>query len=406
MGERIQASDFATRSNPLADVEFKSISPAPAVVPGIPPVDEQLPVYVISLSKVCVQRQRWATLFPKVKPYFAIKCFPENQIIKNLADLDTNFDCASAGEIDRCLGLGIPPSRIIFANPCKIPAHILHAKAVGVHRMTADSMEEMEKIAQLYPGAGVLLRIVVCDADSKLPFSSKFGADEDIVEPILRGCLDLPIKIEGVSFHVGSGGCQASTFRDAMIQGANAVKMARDMGHREANVLDIGGGFCDNASILDVARGVEDALKVIPADLELMSEPGRWFCSGCLTLAAPVIATRFRRGRHSVHINEGAYGMFSSTVWDKQEVEQVYAIGKENAPHTEALTDLWGPSCDSMDFIVKGIKMPSLSIGDWLVFPNMGAYTSVSATEFNGFRKGRVVYADDLTILADVSRKH
>ncbi|KAJ4460006.1 putative Ornithine decarboxylase [Paratrimastix pyriformis] len=380
-------------------IAAEAVKAAIPVAQTLPPVDEQLPVYLINLSKVALQYNRWVSLFPNVKPYFAIKCFPDTEIIKTLRDLGANFDCASAGEIDRALNLNIAPERIIFANPCKIPAHIKHAKEVGVHRMTADSQEEMDKIARVYPGSGVLLRIVVCDKDSKLPFSSKFGADEDIVEPILRHCLSLPITIEGVSFHVGSGGCTAETFREAVSHGIQIVKLARELGHAHANVLDIGGGFVDNDSIVEVARGVEAGMAGCPKDIEFMSEPGRWFCGGCLTLAAPVIATRFRRGRHSVHLSEGAYGMFSNVVWDKQEIETIIPMGKETAPKLEEPADLWGPSCDSMDFIVKNIRLPRMEVGDWVVFPTMGAYTYVSATEFNGFKRGRIIYADDLSFL-------
>jgi len=180
------------------------------------------------------------------------------------------------------------------------------------------------------------------------------------------------------------------------------------MGHKMAHILDIGGGFVDSDSIVDVAQGVEAALSSVPRDIELMSEPGRWFASGCLTVAAPVIAVRHRRGRQSVHLSEGAYGMFSSVVWDKQEITDMIPVGKENASPASELSDLWGPSCDSMDFIVKGLtNLPRMEVGDWLIFPNMGAYTAVSATEFNGFKKGKWVYADDLSCLTEmIHRTH
>jgi ornithine decarboxylase len=35
--------------------------------------------------------------------------------------------------------------------------------------------------------------------------------------------------------------------------------------------------------------------------------------------------------------------------------------------------------------IAHSEEMEDLEIGDWLWFPNMGAYTSVTASEFNGF---------------------
>ena len=51
------------------------------------------------------------------------------------------------------LGLGVPPSRIIYANPCKPVSHILYAAHHGVQPLTFDSEEELIKVAQHYPGA-------------------------------------------------------------------------------------------------------------------------------------------------------------------------------------------------------------------------------------------------------------
>jgi hypothetical protein len=40
--------------------------------------------------------------------------------------------------------------------------------------------------------------------------------------------------------------------------------------------------------------------------------------------------------------------------------------------------------------IAKTPYMEELDVGDWLWFPNMGAYSSVTASEFNGFPKPTV----------------
>jgi hypothetical protein len=47
---------------------------------------------------------------------------------------------------------------------------------------------------------------------------------------------------------------------------------------------------------------------------------------------------------------------------------------------------LFGRTCDSLDVIAKG-PMEQMDVGDWLYFPLMGAYTSATASEFNGFPK-------------------
>ena len=33
-----------------------------------------------------------------------------------------------------------------------------------------------------------------------------------------------------------------------------------------------------------------------------------------------------------------------------------------------------------------------MNIGDWMYFPNMGAYTLAAASKFNGFKQPKVVY--------------
>lgn len=51
------------------------------------------------------------------------------------------------------LGLGVAPSRIIFANPCKAVSHIQYAARCGVQLLTFDSEEELTKLARHHPGA-------------------------------------------------------------------------------------------------------------------------------------------------------------------------------------------------------------------------------------------------------------
>jgi hypothetical protein len=46
---------------------------------------------------------------------------------------------------------------------------------------------------------------------------------------------------------------------------------------------------------------------------------------------------------------------------------------------------IFGPTCDSIDVISRSVLLPKLSIGDWLYFNNMGAYTMAAASSFNGF---------------------
>lgn len=50
-----------------------------------------------------------------------------------------------------------------------------------------------------------------------------------------------------------------------------------------------------------------------------------------------------------------------------------------------------GPSCDSLDIMFRGKLTVRQEVGDLLLVPSCGAYTSASATTFNGFSKANFI---------------
>ena len=57
-----------------------------------------------------------------------------------------------------------------------------------------------------------------------------------------------------------------------------------------------------------------------------------------------------------------------------------------------------GPSCDSLDIMFRGRMTVPLEVGDLLLVPACGAYSSASATVFNGFRKTQIVIWEDVKV--------
>ena len=55
---------------------------------------------------------------------------------------------------------------------------------------------------------------------------------------------------------------------------------------------------------------------------------------------------------------------------------------------------LYGPTCDAFDKLFQQeMQLPELDVGDWLIFPSMGAYTWVMSSTFNGFLPTTICYA-------------
>ena len=125
------------------------------------------PFYIVDLDKVAEQYNRWIEYLPNIQPYFAVKSNPDANIMRLLATLGCNFDCASKNELINVMSIVNNPERIIFANPCKVSSHLKYARDNNISMMTFDSIEELEKIYNIYPEAQVLLRICVDDTNSK-----------------------------------------------------------------------------------------------------------------------------------------------------------------------------------------------------------------------------------------------
>lgn len=79
----------------------------------------------------------------------AVKCNSDAAVLELMAGLGLGFDCASKAEIDVVRSLGVSPSRIIYANPCKTKSFIKHAAAQGVDLMTFDNEQELYKVSVL-----------------------------------------------------------------------------------------------------------------------------------------------------------------------------------------------------------------------------------------------------------------
>lgn len=365
--------------------------------------------FVADLGEVYRQHLRWKMNLPRVKPFYAVKCNPDPQLLRLLACLGTGFDCASKTEIEQVLGMGVEPTRIIYAQPCKTNSYLRYVANQGVRQMTFDNADELRKIAKLFPEAELFLRIHTDDSSSLCRLSLKFGASMDMTEGLLQTAYDLGLKVVGVSFHVGSGASDPRAFLKAVQDAYTVFQQGAAYGF-DMKTVDVGGGFCSDDSFEEMAgvlRAALDEYFPVHSGINLIAEPGRYYASGAFTLATNVIARRTVENRpgdsmnevdnsYMLYVNDGVYGNFSSIMFDHQHpVAHILSTGGQCYYNTNASKpvasggieySIWGPTCDGIDRISERIRFnQTLDVGDWLYFEDMGAYTKCSATRFNGF---------------------
>mmetsp|Transcript_44385 Transcript_44385/g.78010 ORF Transcript_44385/g.78010 Transcript_44385/m.78010 type:complete len:489 (+) Transcript_44385:263-1729(+) len=371
--------------------------------------DPDEPILVMDLGQVSRKLHEWRSHLPRVRPHYAVKCNPDKKMVQLLKDGQCGFDCATLAEISAVLKIGGNPEDIIFAHPCKPRSHIRFAKEHGVKHMTFDNAAELQKIANEFPDAKLLLRLVCEDAHAKCPMSMKFGAREEDWEPLLARAASLNLHVVGVSFHVGSGCTEPGAFQKASSDARKVFDIAKEKGFA-MDILDIGGGFpgVDTPEIRfrDLAQGIsEDLSRLFPeADwpqLRIIAEPGRFFAHSAAALLTKVIAkAQVTDGtvkddgdepKFRYYLNDGLYGSFNCLIFDHAEVfPELLDADWQKRPDRRCC--IFGPTCDGFDMIVKETTLPELDEGDWVLWRDMGAYTSAAASKFNGFPDAKVWY--------------
>ena len=152
------------------------------------------------MGDVVKKHNKWVSKMPRVEPFYAVKCNPDQGILQVLAALGTGFDCASKAEIEQVLSLGVDSSRIVYANPCKMRSNIQYARDESISKMTFDNEEELLKIKQFYPDAQLIIRILPPPSKAVCNLGCKFGVHPEETLDLLKKAKQLGLNVIGVRF--------------------------------------------------------------------------------------------------------------------------------------------------------------------------------------------------------------
>lgn len=345
--------------------------------------------YIANMRVLADKMKQWKECLPRVKPFYAIKCNPDQEMISMMIKNDFGFDCASQKEIQTVLDLGCKPESIIFAHPVKRKNDLLYASRMNVKYTTFDSLSELEKISETTPDMKCVLRVKVDNPTARVQLGIKYGATKNEYKDLIQAAKDLKLDIVGTSFHVGSASKEPSVFKDGISFSKEVFDYAKQKGFMNCNLLDIGGGFTKD-TFVGCAKVINESLDSMfdPSEIKVIAEPGRYFAEEVFTFFVPVTGYRNREGKHQYWVADGLYGSFNCILYDGQ--IPIYKVLRnpimdkyEQSNETQEST-LFASTCDSADCLSESIKLPFLRIGDFLMVETFGAYTLSGACDFNG----------------------
>ncbi len=362
------------------------------------------PLFVIDHDEIRKSYRTFRQHLPRVQAYFAVKANPDPEIVRTLFDEGGSFDVASMPEFMIVYDIikNMPPKerqdwiwdKIIYANPIKTSQTLAELDTYKP-LVTFDNTDEIRKIKEFAPHAGLALRLRVPNTGAMVELSSKFGASPGEAVDLILEADKAGLKVEGISFHVGSQTTNFDNYVQALTLTANVFEEARERGYTSMNLVDIGGGFpvpydssvkpfTELASIINA-----EIDRLFPKNIEILAEPGRFLVAPCGYAISEVIGTAVRDGKKCFYINDGVYHTYSGIIFDHCH----YPVKAFKAGPTQ-ISAVFGPTCDALDVISMSENLPDVKRGDLVYSDMIGAYSNASSTSFNGFPPAKIVHVN------------
>jgi ornithine decarboxylase len=311
-----------------------------------------------------------------------------------------HFDVASLPEVRAIAAL--PGAAMHVMHPVKSRRFIAEAyHDFGVRTFALDSEAELEKIEAATGNARDLTLVVRVDCPStysEISLEGKYGAPWSEAPDLIRRARQRA-EMLGVTFHAGSQMMCTAGYGQVLRSVSKQIVRAATL----VDIIDVGGGFPSRypgmeppslESYMDEIRAAFDDMAVGYC-CQLWCEPGRALVAESESVIVKVDA---RRG-DTLYINDGAFG----TLYDAAHCKWVYparaytAKGEPMEVLAFEAFGLYGPTCDSADFLPGPFMLPAaIGEGDYIEFGNIGAYGRVMATHFNGHgHYDKIIFEDE-----------
>ena len=377
------------------------------------------PLYVLdeaSLRAACrAYREALETFYPGPSlAVYASKANSSLALTALAASEGLGLDAVSAGELLTALQGGMPAERIVLHgnNKSREELELAVSRAVTV---VVDNWHDLELLAQVAPAAGGPVRLMLrftpgieCHTHEYIRtghLDSKFGFDPDQLETVLRHLAGCPWAwLDGLHAHIGSQIFELEPHRDLAGVMADALALARSLGH-PCRDLNVGGGLGiryiasdDPPSIQEwvrtVATAVAEACSARGLELpRLLCEPGR-------SLVAPAGVTLYAIGSRKAIPELRTYLAVDGGMSDNprpityQSQYTALLADRPLAPADETVT-VAGKHCESGDVLLRDVRLPAAQAGDVLAVFATGAYNASMSSNYNRIPRPAAVLVHD-----------
>lgn len=373
---------------------FGPIPPEFSSLDALPWLDVPTPAYVYDFAVIAARIARLRAALPaRVGVHYAIKANPFAPLLARIAPLVDGMDVASAGEMDRALGV-LAASAISFAGPGKRDAELEAAIRAGV-TLNLESIAEGRRALAIGKALGLAPKLAVrVNPDFELRGSgmkmggraSPFGIETgQVAELVAR------IRGEGGEWrglHIFAGSQSLDTAAIIATQAATidlAARLADQIG-AVPPLVNLGGGlgipyFPGDTPVAVEAIGAALTSAVATLDTEYAIELGRWLVGEAGVYLARVVDRKESQGETFLIVEGGlnhhlaATGNFGTVVRRNYPV----AVAHRMQDPAEEVVTVVGPLCTPLDRLADRVALPRAEVGDMIALFASGAYGATAS---------------------------
>ncbi|MGM1049398.1 MAG: decarboxylase [Bacillota bacterium] len=361
------------------------------------------PLYVYDLSQVRFAYHLLKKALPdKSNLFYSLKANPHPDIVREAVQLGCGCEISSIRELTTALSVGSDPRKCLYTGPGKTEQELIVALEKGIRSFSVESEEELQTISRLLPGItkdkiNIVPRLNpnFSEPGSRLIMtgkSSPFGVERHELKKIIRiAVCHSQLDIHG--FHIFSG-TNTDSADNLFLQFKNAAEhiynVSNEMGINPQVIL-LGGGFghafAKQGEFIDFSSmkcRLETVLNQLFPNWKsnhpfIYFETGRYLTSASGTLFSRILNIKESKGKIYLVMDTGINhlaGMAGlqrviSTPVEFHAIEKKQELMKNDS--SEYVTVV-GPLCTPLDVLAKNIQISSVSTGEILAVPNVGAY--------------------------------
>ena len=352
------------------------------------------PVYVTDEARL---RENYRNIygafsrFMDTRIHYACKANTNLAILRVLEQEGAGIDAVSVGEVKTCLKAGYSPDRIMYTGVNVSTKELEEVSELGV-MVNLDSACEMERYAEVNPGADVSFRItpgVGSGHSAKVTTGNKgakFGIPLDQVVDTYARAKDLGFNVRGIHAHIGSGGQSVEPFMDMMDVLIELVNEIKNLGI-DLDFIDMGGGigvpYKPNEEEMDVGELAMNLTDMIMEETDVKTivlEPGRYLVADTTVLLTTVTDLKDTGVKKYVGVDAGFNTLIRPAMYESY---HHVALANKFGKACTSKYDVVGPICETGDYLAHDRVLPDPQVGDIVAVYDAGAYGFTMSSRYN-----------------------